>query len=165
MVEELNHLVAQVLRMELPTHCPACGAPWIDSSTCESHFHQLLFWEAEDPSRGSVHHLMVLSYHLQHPHLYSPETLQAGMQMLAQFIEEGVSPRQMRQQLQSSVDSGQRTHPITARPGHAGAYAYPVVWRLTVADVVAAGADAYIPSVRGWASSILAALRESGNLP
>lgn len=165
MVEEFNHLVAQVLRMEIPTHCPACGARWIDSITCESHFHQLLFWEVEDPSRGSVHHLLVLSYHLQHPHLYSPETLQAGMQMLAQFIEEGVSPKQMRQRLQSSVDSGHRTHPITARPGHTGAYAYPVIWKVTAADVVSAGADAYISSVEGWASSILAVLRESGNLP
>lgn len=165
MVEEFNHLVAQVLRMEIPTHCPACGARWIDSITCESHFHQLLFWEVEDPSRGSVHHLLVLSYHLQHPHLYSPETLQAGMQMLAQFIEEGVSPKQMRQRLQSSVDSGHRTHPITARPGHTGAYVYPVIWKVTAADVVSAGADAYISSVEGWASSILAVLRESGNLP
>jgi hypothetical protein len=124
----------------------------------------MLFWEWEDPIRWNVHHLMVLCFHLQHPYLYSPEMLTNGIGMLVDFIENGVTPQQMRQQIRASVDSSKRTHTLTARPGHAGAYAYPVVWRVTVADVVAAGADAYISSVQGWASSILAALRESGNL-
>jgi hypothetical protein len=144
--------------------CPACGAPWADDSICQTHFHQMLFWEWEDPARLSVHHLMVLGYHLQHPHLYSPETLRDGMHMLVDFLENGVSPQQMRQQIGGKVDSGQRTNTITARPGHAGAYAHPVTWRMRAADVVAAGADAYIESVQQWARAILNDLRESGNL-
>jgi hypothetical protein len=137
----------------------------MDDTTCETHFHQMLYWEWEDMARGVVHHLMVLGYHLQHPHLYSPQTLQDGMHMLAQFLEEGVSPQQMRQQLRSTVDSGTRMYTIIARPGHSGAYTHPVNWRMTAADVVVAGADTYIESVQRWASVILDDLRQSSNLP
>ena len=49
--------------------CPECGAVLHDGETCEAYFHQMLFWEAENPANGEVHHLAVLCYHLQHPHL------------------------------------------------------------------------------------------------
>ena len=52
----------------------------------------MLFWEAEKPSLGVVHHLMVLCYHLQHPHLYSPEMLLEARRMLADFVVGSVSP-------------------------------------------------------------------------
>jgi hypothetical protein len=49
-------------------------------------------------------------------------------------------------------------------PDAHGAYAHPVAWTMTAADVVAAGLDAYDASVRAWAESVLAALRHSCNL-
>ncbi len=150
--------------MHPATHCPACGATWIDETTCETHFHQMLFWEWEDPVRWNVHHLMVLCFHLQHPYLYSPEMLMNGIGMLVDFVENGVTPQQMRQQIRASVDSGKRTHTLTACPGHQGAYAHLVIWGMTAADVVAAGAGAYVESVEHWARSILSDLRESLNL-
>ncbi|MBL8164890.1 MAG: hypothetical protein JNJ61_23090, partial [Anaerolineae bacterium] len=142
--------------------CPECGAPWSDGQTCTDDFHQMLYWEFEH-NLLDVHHLLVLCYHLQHPSLYSPETVRRGMHMLAEFVEAGVTPQAMRQQIRTAVDSGNRSGTITARPGSAGSYAHPVAWTLTARDVVRGGAANYYANVRAWAASMLAALRESGN--
>ena len=143
--------------------CPECGAPQGDGLTCADHFHQLLGWEYEY-LLFDVHHLLVLCYHLQHPSLYSPETLTAAMGMLRDFLEQGISPQAMRERIKGRVDSGVRQHRITGMPDAHGAYAHPVAWTMTAADVVAAGLDAYDASVRAWAESVLAALRHSCNL-
>ncbi|NLX56183.1 MAG: hypothetical protein GXY58_13825, partial [Planctomycetaceae bacterium] len=66
--------------------CPECGAAWHDGRTCQDDFHRMLFWEAESPEYGVVHHFLVLCYHMQHPSLYSPETLDMGKRMLADFL-------------------------------------------------------------------------------
>jgi hypothetical protein len=39
------------------------------------------------------------------------------------------------------------------------------MWTMTIADVIAAGLDAYATSVQAWAESVLAALQHSGNFP
>ncbi len=122
----------------------------------------MLYWEFEH-NLLDVHHLLVLCYHLQHPSLYSPETVRRGMHMLAEFVEAGVTPQAMRQQIRTAVDSSNRSGTITARPGSAGSYAHPVTWTLTARDVVRGGAANYYANVRAWAASMLAALRESGN--
>jgi Family of unknown function (DUF5946) len=56
----------------------------------------MLFWENENPGYGQVHHLMVLSYHLQHPSLYSPEGLSAAIHLLTDFWERGVPTEEVR---------------------------------------------------------------------
>ena len=66
--------------------CPDCGAALNDDQPCETYFHQMLYWEAEFPALGVVHHLMVLCYHLQHPHLYSARTLTDAQGMLVDFV-------------------------------------------------------------------------------
>ena len=149
---------------DTPETCPACGADWRGGQTCEDHFHQMLFWEAEDQRRGVVHHLMVLSYQLQHPHRYSNAGLRYSVGLLVEFVEQGTPTEVVRARSRDSVDSGKRSWTVTARPGDAGAYANPVTWTVTAADVIARGADAYVESVREWARSIYDALRESGNL-
>jgi hypothetical protein len=151
------------LPQRISERCPECGAPQVNGLTCADHFHQLLGWELEY-LLFDLHHLMVLCYHLQHPSLYSPETLTAAMGMLRDFVEQGISPQAMRERIQGRVDSGVRQHRIKGIPDAHGAYAHPVTWALTVADVVAAGLDAYYASVQAWAESVLAALRTSGNL-
>lgn len=62
--------------MKLLQTCPECGAVWQDGRTCQEYFHQMLYWEAEDPSLGEVHRLSVLCNYLQHPSLYSLEGLE-----------------------------------------------------------------------------------------
>ena len=147
-----------------PESCPVCGARWQNGTTCETDFHQMLFWEAEDPARGEVHHLTVLCYHLQHPQLYSPDGLSGGLQLLRAFVRDGIPPAEIRRRVRSTVNSKNRTWKVTARPDSKGAYLYPVTWTMRAADVVARGADRYCDSVRAWADSIYAALESTGNL-
>jgi hypothetical protein len=147
------------------TTCPACGARWPSADQdCQAAFYQMLAWENEDPGNGVVHHLMVLVYHLQHPHLYSPEGLAHAKGLLVDFLERGQSPQQVRRMNRDRVDSGRRGWKITARPGSAGAYAHPLRWTVTARDVVAGGIEQYVDNVRRWAEAALRDLKEAGNL-
>jgi hypothetical protein len=147
--------------MEMTQHCPECGAAWPDGRTCEDHFHQMLFWENEQPVRGVVHHLMVLCYHLQHPRLLAPDGLAEMRKLLAEFVEQGIAPQQVRRRSKARVDSGRRTWKIKAAAGQQARYERPMPWRMTAADVVAAGPEAYVESVWQWARSVLATLKAS----
>ena len=112
------------------------------------------------PAYGEVHHLTVLCYHLQHPSLYSPESLQYARKLLVDFLVYGLSPAEARLQNKDQLDSGKRQIKITSRRGSQGAYLAPIHWRMTVTDVVAAGKEHYPTAVRAWADSILHALEE-----
>lgn len=146
-----------------PQICPECGADWSDGQTCTDHFHMMLFWEY-DYQLPDVHHLLVLCYHIQHPSLYSPETLRWAIGTLTEFAETDLSPQALRECIQHSVDSGVRKHKIAGTPESHGSYTLPVAWTMTAADVVAAGVEQYYDSVRAWAAAAVAALRASGNI-
>ena len=151
--------------METPLNsCPECQAQSEGSTTCQDDFHQMLFWEAEKPSLGIVHHLMVLCYHLQHPSLYSPEGLNNAKTLLIDFVAHGLAPQTVRKRNRDQVDSGKRQWTVTARPGAKGAYTYPVTWTMTARDVVAGGMEHYVENVRAWAKSMLASLQASNNI-
>ena len=98
--------------------CPDCGTALKSDETCETHFHQMLFWEAEFPNFGVVHHLAVLCYHLQHPHLYSSDGLQHALGLLVAFVAQGKMPAEVRQAMRYDVDSGKRDWNITAALNH-----------------------------------------------
>ncbi|MFZ0548545.1 MAG: DUF5946 family protein [Candidatus Promineifilaceae bacterium] len=134
--------------------CPDCGADLSETESCETFFHQMLFWENEDPANWRVHHLMVLCYHLQHPALYSPEGLTHSRQLLKRFIVEGLSPEQVRQQSKKQVASINRDWKITSTADSHGSYDFPVKWRMNAADVVAGGIENYCENVERWANSI-----------
>jgi hypothetical protein len=141
--------------MDTPQHCPECGTSWINAPTCEEHFHQMLFWEAEYPAYGAeVHHLMVLCYHLQHPNLYSPEGLTEARRLLVEFAEHGASPAEVRQHNQKRMDSSQRDWKTKATATSHGSYDPPIHWTMTAADVVAGGIDHYCNNVCRWAKLI-----------
>jgi hypothetical protein len=152
--------------MEIHQKCPECGALWPDRQTCQEHFHQMLFWEADHPDFGrEVHHLMVLSYHLQHPSLYSPEGLIESRRLLTEFVERGASPAQILKRNRGRLNSNTRKWKIKGTPASRGSYARPVQWSMTAVDVTAGGLDHYCDNVRAWARSILEALKASGNDP
>lgn len=121
----------------------------------------MLYWETEDPSLGIVHHLMVLSYHLQHPSLYSPEALMWGRRTLREFVEAGISTESVRKRNKQLLDSGNRDFKITARPDAQGSYDRPVNWTMVAKDVVAGGKARYIENVTAWARSINEALKQA----
>lgn len=145
------------------TKCPECGADG-SQATCEENFHQFLFWEAEDSHLWEVHHLMVLSYHLQHPSKYSVEGLKHALGLLDDFVGKGLPPQEVRQQIRGAVASGVRTFKITARPDSQGSYAHPVAWTMRTTDVIAGGAAHYVENTRKWAQAIYDDLNATGNL-
>ncbi len=150
--------------MEPQQICPECGAHVPEGSTCQDYFSQMLAWENEKPENGQVHHLTVLCYYMQHPSLYSPDGLREAKHLLVEFVENGVSPQEMRQRSRDRVDSGKRKWKIKATAESKGAYLHPIQWKMTAADVVANGIDMYCNSVRAWARSMLDLIRASGNL-
>lgn len=148
----------------MPEKCLECGTAWSDGKTCQDHFHQMLFWEAENPGYGEVHHLMVLCYHLQHSSLYSPQGLNEGQRLLVEFLEKGVTPDEVRKRNRARVDSSKRKWKIKRTATSHGSYEHPIQWTMTAADIVAGGADNYCGNVRRWAQSILQTLKATGNL-
>ena len=149
--------------MEVIRRCPECGTDWSGGQTCTDHFHLMGFWELEK-QLYDVHHLMVLCYHLQHPSLYSPEGLRGAKQLLVLFLEEGLTPQQVRKRFGKAVDSGTRPYKIKGASTAYGTYTHPVQWTMTAAEVTAAGLENYAATVRAWAGSVLDSLRRSQNL-
>lgn len=149
--------------MAILDNCPECGAPHTSDSTCETDFHQMLFWEREDSSRWEVHHLTVLCYHLQHPHLYSEDGLTNGIGLLTAFVRDGIPSSEIRRTSKDKINSKHRAWKITARPDSKGAYAHPVTWTIRAADVVAHGAERYVKSVREWAQSVYDSIQAAEN--
>jgi hypothetical protein len=144
--------------------CPECHTVWTDHS-CQDYFHQMLLWDFEyTGSDPGVHHLTVLCYYLQHPGLYSPEGLNGAMQLLNDFLLQGLSPQTVRQREKTKMDSGKRKYKIKASPASLSAYIHPVHWTITALDVVAGGVDAYGDNVQAWAQSVYQDLKASGNL-
>lgn len=143
--------------------CPECGTEWSDDQTCIDYFHLMGFWEL-DHQLWDVHHLMVLSYYLQHPSSLSQEWLVGAKQQLIAYLEQGVTPQEMRKRIAPQVSSNVRDYKIRATPDSTAHYLYPIIWSMTAKDVVDAGMDAYYVSVQAWATSILDDLRLTNNL-
>ena len=120
------------------------GLVWYEEQTCQASFHQMLFWEQENPRDGSeVHHLTVLCYHLQHPRLYSPEGLSAAVHLLADFLERGLTPEDVRRRHRATVDSHTRRWNIKGTPTFHGVYTPAIHWTMTAGQVIASGQESY----------------------
>lgn len=138
--------------------CPECGAIWPDERRCRDYFDQMLAWEFEAPGgAGAVHHLTVLCYHLQHPSLYSPAGLAWARAALAEFVEQGMPPQELRRRSRRALDSGTRAWNVTGAPA---SYAVQPRWATTVVDAASGGLDGYKARVAAWARSVHAALAE-----
>lgn len=145
------------LRRDAQDACEACGASRLGGRSCEDDFHTLLGWEHERAELRQQHHLLVLTYHLQHPHLYSPEGLAYARRMLADFLV-GMSSAAARARAQAVLGSDRRGWKLTATPTSYGSYASRPYYPLTIADVVDAGIDAAAEQVERWSRATQAAL-------
>lgn len=151
--------------MNTPIVCPTCDTVWQENITCETYFHQMLFWENEYPEHTlEVHHLLVLAYYLQHPYLYSREGLEVAKQLLVDFVEKALTPQEILKRDRAIRDSGNRKHNIGATEDSKGEYPRPVTWSVTAKDVTEGAIEDYKANVRLWARSILESLKQSGNL-
>ena len=144
--------------METIQVCPECGTAWHNGETCQDYFHQMLFWEWENPGYGVVHHLMVLCYYLQHPSLYSPEVLREAIHLLTDFLEHGVTTEQVRRRNRSAFDSSTRKWKIKGTPTSHGTYDHPIAWTMTAANVIEGSIEHYCDNVLTWARCVYEAL-------
>jgi hypothetical protein len=134
--------------------CPHCSAQYPAGETCQDRFDLCLAKEFEQPaSYGSVHHLTVACYMLQH-NLYSRQAWLEAREMVAQFIRQGRAPSDVRRQNHKRLDSGQRRWSVTKGAKIAGLDG--VVWTRTIADVRFDAPDLYCADVKFWAEGVLA---------
>lgn len=135
--------------------CDECGAVSPDSRSCEEQFDELLALEYQDPAgAGRVHHLTVLCYMLQH-NRYSDEGRAFAISMLEANLEQGTTPRELRQQARKALDSGTRTWKVT-RPA---AVHQRIAWPMTIVDVCSGDPNGHNARIVKWAQSVLATIR------
>ncbi len=134
--------------------CSLCGAELLPDEQCRDRFDLCLAREFENPTIfGVVHHLTVPCYMLQH-NAYSQNIWIEARKMVAQFVEEGINPTEMRKQNYAKVDNGHRTWSITKGPKLSEFET--IVWTRTIADIRLDNPESYCADVELWARSILA---------
>jgi hypothetical protein len=145
--------------------CPACGAPADEKDLwCRLAFEQCLVWDFTDAQAGAVHHLTVLCYHLQHPHLYSHAGLDHAKHLLHEFLIMGKSPESLRQEIRHAVQSDVRNFKISATETDKGAYHQPIIWSFTAYDAMGDGIEGYPERVHQWAHGVYEALVGAGEM-
>ena len=131
-------------------NCPECGAT---DNACETRFDECLVLEFTDARYGTVHHLTVAAYMLQHSSQLTREGWLHERELLREFLVENKVPAFIRQQNKDLVDSGKRTFKIKSRDGK------PVIskatWIKTILDIRMGNAENYCKDVNAWARSVL----------
>jgi hypothetical protein len=137
---------------EQATHCPECGAALADEPSCDELFHKLLAWELSDLARnGRYHHLLVLSWELQHPSRFADRTITWARESLHRSIVDGVPARQLRRDAAEWQSQDRRTFKITRDD----AEVVHREWTQTLGDVIAKGEEGMPESVLEWATAVL----------
>lgn len=140
--------------------CALCGGEFPAGEQCRDRFDLCLALEFENPvTYGAVHHLTVPCYMLQH-NGYSREGWLEVRKMVAQFVEEGVTPAEIRKRNRARLDSRQREWSITKGPKLAEFDT--ITWSRTIADVRLDDPQTYCADVERWAESVLADAEAAG---
>lgn len=136
--------------MDNTTICPECGAP---DSACETHFNECLALEFSDAAYGTVHHLTVAAYMLQHSSKLTRDGWLYERNLLKEFLVENKPPAFIRKQNRDLIDSGKRAFKIKSTDGK------PVInkntWTKTILDIRMENAEEYCEDVTVWARSVL----------
>ena len=131
-------------------NCPECGAP---DNLCQTRFDEFLVLEFTDAGYGTVHHLTVATYMLQHSSKLTRDGWLYERGLLTDFLMENKSPAMIRKEMKETVDSGKRKFKIKSRDG------IPVIhkttWTKTILDVRVENAEVYCKDVTAWARSAL----------
>ena len=130
--------------------CPECGAP---DALCQTRFDELLVLEFTDAGYGSVHHLTVAAFMVQHSSRMTPEGWRYERDLLREFLVEKKTPAMIRKQIKDTVDSGKRTFKFKSKTG------LPVInkttWTKTILDVRSENAEVYREDITTWARAVL----------
>ena len=128
--------------------CLECGA--LD---CQIYFDEFLVLEFTDAGYGSVHHLTVAAYMLQHSSKLTREGWLHERELLREFLVENKPPAFIRKQNKDLVDSGKRTFKIKSRDGKS--IITKTTWTKTILDVRTENAEVYCADVTTWAWAVL----------
>jgi hypothetical protein len=138
-----------------PSVCPECGAPLREGKSCQQRFEELLALEFENPGgAGSVHHLTVLCYMLQH-NQYSDEAAAWAQAALKAVLEDGLSPSQLRYRSRKPLDQTVRTWKVTGST----AVTRGLRWPVTISDVALGDAAGHNQRVMAWAQAVWQTLK------
>ncbi len=133
--------------------CPLCGADISAGERCRERFERCLALEYEHPTAfGAVHHLLVSCFMLQHNE-YSREIWLEARRMLDRFINEGVSPTEVRAENRDRYNSNNRAWRVTRGPKLAEFG--QITWSFTILDVCLDDVAVYCTDVRRWAVCVL----------
>lgn len=142
-------------------HCPECGVLLTEGTTCQSLFDEVLSLEYIYPEYyGKVHFLTVACFMLQHGR-YSDKALTWIIPMMRRYIEENLSPQQLRQIASQGTDNTTRTWKILRQPDEPPPL--KVAWSMTIVDVASNLQDhtQYCAQIQKWARTILQDVEES----
>ena len=131
------------------THCPECGGKFAAEETCTDRYHACMALELTDPDYGAVHHFTVPAYMLQHPSQLSADGWQAMVQILHEFLVDGVSPVRMRQLLQQPMQNKSFSM-VKGAPAAQPDWN----WAKTIMDVRLDDPTIYCADVRAWAEAV-----------
>jgi hypothetical protein len=136
------------------THCPECGTPWTSEEGCTQRFHHFLALEMTDPEYGTVHHLTVAAYLLQHPGQLSRPGWLAMRDLLKEFLsDENFTPSQARAGNRRAVDSQNRSWSFTR--GERLVLPAGFTWSRTILSVDSTTPVQYRQDIEVWARSVL----------
>jgi hypothetical protein len=83
-------------------HCIQCGAVG-----CKEKCGEMLAPEFEQPAVfGTVHHLTIICYNIQHPDEFTDEALEWMRSSLRTIVSEGLSPQEFRERAGKNVEAG-----------------------------------------------------------
>jgi hypothetical protein len=137
--------------------CPECGASLAEASTCEELFHRALAMEWNDPPHTSTaHHLLVLTYLVQHPAAFTGEGRAAFIASLISAIDGELSGAELlalNRRLLAEPRSWRFRLPEAGLP-------HLRRWALTIADVIGGPAGELPQRVWRWARHVRQELHE-----
>lgn len=142
--------------------CADCGAPVADGDTCRAVFEQLLAHESALPEAfGTVHHVTVAAYSLQHPRGYSHDAIRMWRVIIGESLDGLSTPANFLERARARFGGGLRVREPGAEPPDG----WPREWPMTALDAVTPpdetpSAGGHIERVRRWAASIRATLDE-----
>jgi hypothetical protein len=127
--------------------CQHCGY-----ANCQDMFHHALTLDFTDLEYGAVHHLLVTTYMLQHNRYTATaaKDIVAVMQTLLETTPSEYHKRLIRQQASNT------THVIRREP----APPLRTRWHYTIGGVDISSNEAYIRTVRAWATATFAEFLE-----
>ena len=145
--------------------CNECGGKLFDGKVCRDYFEEMIIWDFEDfMGAGTVHHLTVLCYNLQHPKSYSKRGLQDAKEFLIEFVLKKAPFEEHDLRNRERLSSNVRDWKIAATPEDYGAYDPVPDWNMHVPEVAIPGKEGYEARVQAWTESVYKDLKESGNI-